>query len=265
MQLHRFLFTAALTCSSRVIQIRDRLLGRVPRSRPECTGISVAQHIIPSGKNQLDAVFVEPAVAPPQAAVLICHGIGEIVSQWFPIQRIFAENEHRLARLRLLRLRPQHWLRRLDPMRAGRCLCLRTSPAPRARCSRFLSSDSRSELGSPPPSSIGWPLIASSFALASLLFATLRAPHGSPNSSPLWYRPSGQQQTLCATAPCRFWSCRAIKTGSFPCKWDTNCSLVAAAGPSFWFCPPVPTTHPFTTRGQSTGAPSSTGSSAKMR
>lgn len=92
MQLHRFLFTAALTCSSRVIQIRDRLLGRVPRSRPECTGISVARHIIPSGKNQLDAVFVEPAVAPPQAAVLICHGIGEIVSQWCPIQRIFAEN-----------------------------------------------------------------------------------------------------------------------------------------------------------------------------
>ncbi len=92
MQLHRFLFTAALTCSSRVIQTRDRLLGRVPRSRPECAGISVVQHTISSGRNQLDAVFVEPSSAPPQAAVLICHGIGEIVSQWFPIQRIFAEN-----------------------------------------------------------------------------------------------------------------------------------------------------------------------------
>ncbi len=92
MQLHRFLFTATLTCASRVVQVRDRLLGRVPRSRPECAGISVTQHTIPSGKNQVDAVFVRPSSAPPQAAVLICHGIGEIVSQWFPIQQIFAEN-----------------------------------------------------------------------------------------------------------------------------------------------------------------------------
>jgi uncharacterized protein len=57
-----------------------------------CDGISLTRHIIPSGKNQLDAAFVTPTIAPPQAAVLICHGIGEIVSQWFPIQRIFAEN-----------------------------------------------------------------------------------------------------------------------------------------------------------------------------
>jgi pimeloyl-ACP methyl ester carboxylesterase len=92
MQLHRFLFTATLTCASRVVQIRDRLLGRVPRSRPECNGISVDQHTIPSGKNQLDAVYVGPSNGEPLTAVLICHGIGEVVSQWFPIQRIFAEN-----------------------------------------------------------------------------------------------------------------------------------------------------------------------------
>jgi uncharacterized protein len=91
MQLHRFLFTTTLTCTNRVVQTRDRLLGRVPRMRPECAGIFAAQHIIPSGKNQLDAVFVKPTIAPPRSAVLICHGIGEIVSQWFPIQRIFAE------------------------------------------------------------------------------------------------------------------------------------------------------------------------------
>lgn len=264
MQLHRFLFTAALTCSSRVIQIRDRLLGRVPRSRPECTGISVARHIIPSGKNQLDAVFVEPAVAPPQAAVLICHGIGEIVSQWCPIQRIFAENN--IASLVFDYSGYGHstgfvdWTQcEQDAVSAFELLRRLAPDVPVSVLGFSLGT------GSPPPSSIGWPLIASYFALASLLFATLRAPHGSPNSSPLWYRPSGQQQTLCATPPCRFWSCRAIKIGFFPCKWDTNSSLVAAAGLSFWFCPPVPTTHPFTTRGQSTGAPSSTGSSAKMR
>lgn len=44
-----------------------------------------------SGKNLLDAAYVEPANAPPHTALLICHGIGEIVPQWFPIQRIFAE------------------------------------------------------------------------------------------------------------------------------------------------------------------------------
>jgi len=90
--MHRFLFTTALTCTSRVVQVRDRLLGRVPRNRPECPAISATQHAIPSGKNLLDAVYVEPVSAPPRAAVLICHGIGEVVSQWFAVQRLFAEN-----------------------------------------------------------------------------------------------------------------------------------------------------------------------------
>ena len=74
------------------MQIRDTLLGRVPRTRPECTGIAVTQHAIPSGKNLLDAVYVEPSAGSLRLAVLICHGIGEIVPQWFPIQRLFAEN-----------------------------------------------------------------------------------------------------------------------------------------------------------------------------
>ena len=86
------MFTAALTCASRVVQIRDTLLGRIPRTWPECTGIAVTQHAIPSGKNLLDAVYVEPSAGPLRSAVLICHGIGEIVPQWFPIQRLFAEN-----------------------------------------------------------------------------------------------------------------------------------------------------------------------------
>jgi alpha-beta hydrolase superfamily lysophospholipase len=92
MRLHRFLFTAALTITSRIVQARDRLLGRVPRSRPDCPSIAATQHAIPSGKNMLDAVYIEPASTPPQSAVLICHGIGEVVAQWFPIQRLFAEH-----------------------------------------------------------------------------------------------------------------------------------------------------------------------------
>lgn len=92
MQLHRLLFTTAITCISRFVQMRDHLLGRVPRVRPECGTVRVAQQTIRSGQNLLDAVYVEPSSSPPRAAVLICHGIGEVVAQWFPIQRIFAEN-----------------------------------------------------------------------------------------------------------------------------------------------------------------------------
>jgi len=92
MQLQKFLFTASLTIASRFVQLRDRLLGRIPRTRPECLGIAATQHTIPSGKNLLDAVYVEPCASPAKAAILICHGIGEIVPQWFSIQRLFAEN-----------------------------------------------------------------------------------------------------------------------------------------------------------------------------
>jgi pimeloyl-ACP methyl ester carboxylesterase len=90
--LHRIAFTTALTCASRIVQMRDRLLGRVPRGRPDCATVNATQHRIPCGKNLLDAVYVEPADAPARSAVLICHGIGEIVAQWFPIQRILAES-----------------------------------------------------------------------------------------------------------------------------------------------------------------------------
>jgi pimeloyl-ACP methyl ester carboxylesterase len=86
------LFTAALACTSRVVHVRDRVLGRAPRSRPECPHLRAVEHSIRSGKNLLDAVYVEPASGTPKAAVLVCHGIGEVVPQWFPIQRIFAEN-----------------------------------------------------------------------------------------------------------------------------------------------------------------------------
>ena len=90
--LYRFAFTTALTITSRVVQVRDHLLGRVPRNRPECPAVSAKPHTISSGKNRLDAVFVEPTAAPPQSALLICHGIGETAPQWFAVQRLLAEN-----------------------------------------------------------------------------------------------------------------------------------------------------------------------------
>ena len=92
MLLHRFLFTTALTCTSRVVQMRDHLLGRVPGRRPECETVCASQQAIRSGKNLLDAVYVKPASGPSHSAILICHGIGEVVQQWFPIQRILADS-----------------------------------------------------------------------------------------------------------------------------------------------------------------------------
>jgi pimeloyl-ACP methyl ester carboxylesterase len=91
MSLHRFLFTLALTCTSRAVQLRDLLLGRIPRGQPSAdAAISRLQQTIPSGRNLLDAVFVQPAGGTTRRSVLICHGIGEVVSQWYPIQRLFA-------------------------------------------------------------------------------------------------------------------------------------------------------------------------------
>jgi len=92
MRVQRFLFTATLTCASRLVQMRDRVLSRVPRGLPECAGISATEHTVPSGKNLLDAAYVTPAPCEMVTTVLICHGIGEIVPQWFPIQRILAES-----------------------------------------------------------------------------------------------------------------------------------------------------------------------------
>jgi len=88
---HRPSFSITLHCASRLINIRDRLSGRI-RSQPATTPhLTSSRHSIPSGNSLLDAVFVEPVAQPARASVLICHGIGEIAPQWFPIQRILAE------------------------------------------------------------------------------------------------------------------------------------------------------------------------------
>lgn len=92
MWTHRPSFTVALTVAYRVIHLRDRFLGRIPSRRDAAPGISATQYSIPSGKNLLDAIYVEPTTQPARATVLICHGIGEVVSQWFPIQQILADN-----------------------------------------------------------------------------------------------------------------------------------------------------------------------------
>jgi alpha-beta hydrolase superfamily lysophospholipase len=93
MRTQRHVFTVSLTCISRVLVLRDRLLGRIRLGRWESmSNALVSRHSIPSGSNLLDAVFVKPVAQPVRAVVLICHGIGEIVEHWIPVQQLLAAN-----------------------------------------------------------------------------------------------------------------------------------------------------------------------------
>lgn len=102
MQIRKYVFTAALTVTSRFTQARDLLQGRIgpvarnrrarklwfgPRAESEETRCTIR-----SGTNTLDAYFVKPTASPVQAVVLICHGIGETIEHWRPVQRLFAVN-----------------------------------------------------------------------------------------------------------------------------------------------------------------------------
>jgi alpha-beta hydrolase superfamily lysophospholipase len=86
-------FSIAITCISRALVVRDRLLGRIGRHRfadiPEALA---TRQTIRSGKSILDAFFVKPAADPVQSVVLICHGIGETVEHWVPVQQLLASN-----------------------------------------------------------------------------------------------------------------------------------------------------------------------------
>jgi uncharacterized protein len=88
--LQRVAFALALGVGWRAIHTRDLLLGRIPRRVVHEPGLSITPLVIPSGRSVLDALFVAPAAQPARATVLICHGIGEIVPQWMPIQRLLA-------------------------------------------------------------------------------------------------------------------------------------------------------------------------------
>jgi len=93
MRSHRRIFTTSITYISRMLILRDRLLGRIRRgSIHDSPGAEVSRHSIPSGDNVLDAVLVKPADGAPKTVVLICHGIGEVVERWFPVQQLLAAN-----------------------------------------------------------------------------------------------------------------------------------------------------------------------------
>jgi uncharacterized protein len=95
---HRVSFTIAITWIGRFLDYRDRVLRRVDSGRsPAGIHERVSRRALASGARLLDAVFVKPASRPPAAAVLLCHGIGETVKQWFGVQQLLAA--HGLASL----------------------------------------------------------------------------------------------------------------------------------------------------------------------
>jgi alpha-beta hydrolase superfamily lysophospholipase len=85
----RIAFTLALAVGSRAIYLRDWMLGRIRRPQAQA-GIDLTPLSIESGRNQLQAIFAAPANGSARASVLICHGIGEVVEQWLPIQQLLA-------------------------------------------------------------------------------------------------------------------------------------------------------------------------------
>jgi uncharacterized protein len=87
---HRRYFTYAITCISRYMILRDQALGWTRSGRQPAGNERASRHRIKSAASLLDAVFVEPASGAAHAAVLLCHGIGETVEQWFGVQQVLA-------------------------------------------------------------------------------------------------------------------------------------------------------------------------------
>ena len=85
------LFTAGVTCASRIFLLRDRMNGRL---REVCAGgydgSEATRLRVGAGRAALDAVYVRPAAGEIGAAVLICHGIGEVVEHWRGVQHLLA-------------------------------------------------------------------------------------------------------------------------------------------------------------------------------
>jgi pimeloyl-ACP methyl ester carboxylesterase len=79
------LFTLSLAAISRILVLKDRYNG----SYDKACGVSYREDerlTIQSGDRRLDAIFVSAGNFAP--AVLICHGIGEIIEYWGQAQRL---------------------------------------------------------------------------------------------------------------------------------------------------------------------------------
>jgi pimeloyl-ACP methyl ester carboxylesterase len=93
MRLHRLTFALAIGAAGGVTTLYA-LLTRARRrmSQPGTPAVRISRHTIVSGGSVLDAVYAEPTSVPIRCVLLICHGIGEIVDRWLPVQRLLAAN-----------------------------------------------------------------------------------------------------------------------------------------------------------------------------
>jgi alpha-beta hydrolase superfamily lysophospholipase len=88
--MQNLVFTIAVTLIARIFFLRDKILGRF-RCMQEVEGVRVVHHRIQRGSYTLDSAFVTP-VDRPRAALLICHGIGEVVDNWRAAQQLLAQH-----------------------------------------------------------------------------------------------------------------------------------------------------------------------------
>lgn len=83
-------FTIAVALIAHIFFLRDKLLLRFRRVQ-EVEGVQVVCDEIQRGAHTLDCAFVTSA-DPPKAALLICHGIGEVVGNWRAAQQLLAQH-----------------------------------------------------------------------------------------------------------------------------------------------------------------------------
>ena len=83
-------FTLAVTLIARIFFVRDMLRGCF-RNMHEVEGVQVMRHKVQGETHTLDCAFAAP-VHPPRAALLICHGIGEVVDNWRATQQLLAQH-----------------------------------------------------------------------------------------------------------------------------------------------------------------------------
>jgi len=92
-EARQLLLTIGVTFTSRILVLRDRLLGRIGRKGRVGPSKAIAsRHAVQCGNYLLDAVFVTPDASAAKASVLICHGIGETVEHWLGVQQLLAAN-----------------------------------------------------------------------------------------------------------------------------------------------------------------------------
>src|SRR5258707_3709508 len=86
--MRQAILSLLLTVTSRMLLRNDRMSGRMERML--CAFAFVSERlVIPSANRRLSAVYLSAGKDTP--AVLICHGIGELVEYWGGVQSLLGE------------------------------------------------------------------------------------------------------------------------------------------------------------------------------